>query len=98
MSRPHWRATATLTRMEVHLSDENAAKGGADDKKCVLEARPAGQQPVAVTHHAASLDEAYLGALEKLSRLLESKVGKQHHHKGGASLKTEQVVEGIEPV
>lgn len=30
-----------LTRVEVFLSDENGSKTHGDDKKCVLEARPA---------------------------------------------------------
>ena len=28
-----------LTRLEVHVSDENASKGGSDDKTCMIEAR-----------------------------------------------------------
>jgi hypothetical protein len=44
-----------VTRIEVHLSDENAAKPGDSDKRCLMEARPAGQKPVAVTHMAATL-------------------------------------------
>ena len=31
-----------LTRVEVHLGDENAGKSGAADKRCMIEARPAG--------------------------------------------------------
>mgnify|MGYP006172692853 CR=1 FL=1 len=52
------RVSSRLTRVEVHLADENAGKGGADDKRCMIEARPAGQSPVAVTNHAATLEEA----------------------------------------
>ncbi|MEM6266276.1 MAG: HPF/RaiA family ribosome-associated protein, partial [Pseudomonadota bacterium] len=29
-----------LTRLEVHVSDENARKGGSNDKACMIEARP----------------------------------------------------------
>ena len=29
-----------LTRIEIHVRDENGAKGGADDKACTIEARP----------------------------------------------------------
>ena len=39
-----------ITRVEVHLSDENSQKGGGDDKRCLLEARLAGLQPIAVSH------------------------------------------------
>lgn len=75
-----------LSRVEVHLGDVNAGKGG-DDKRCMMEARPNGQQPVAVTHRAATLEEAFDGAAEKLGNLLESKFGRLHDHKGAASIR-----------
>ncbi|MEL6796637.1 MAG: ribosomal subunit interface protein, partial [Planctomycetota bacterium] len=31
-----------LTRVEVHLGDENAHKSGPADKRCLIEARPKG--------------------------------------------------------
>ncbi|MBA4141727.1 MAG: HPF/RaiA family ribosome-associated protein [Nitrosospira sp.] len=65
-----------ITRVEVHLSDENSHKGGANDKRCAMEARPAGRPPVAVTHSAATVDLAVNGASEKLERLLERAFGR----------------------
>ena len=44
-----------LTRVEVHLRDENGDKPGPHDLRCQLEARPKGHQPISVTHKAASL-------------------------------------------
>ena len=76
-----------LTRVEVHLGDVNAGKSGAADKRCMIEARPAGQQPVAVTHKAATLDEALDGAAEKLGNLLESKFGRLEDRKGAPSIR-----------
>lgn len=76
-----------LTRVEVHLGDENAGKSGAADKRCTIEARPAGQQPVAVTHKAATLDEALDGAAGKLASLLESKFGRLEDRKGASSIR-----------
>lgn len=64
-----------LTRIEAHLSDENGQKAGQDDKKCLLEARPEGLQPVTASHSAATLDQAIAGAADKLQRLLESMFG-----------------------
>ncbi len=81
-----------LTRVEVHLGDENAGKHGADDKRCTLEARPAGQQPVAVTHHAATSAEALRGALKKLQKLLESKFGRLDDRKGRDSIRRDEGV------
>ncbi|MHB1307653.1 MAG: HPF/RaiA family ribosome-associated protein [Limisphaerales bacterium] len=60
-----------LTRVEVHLSDENANKTGGGDKRCLMEARLEGHQPVAVTDEADSLDEAIAGAAAKLKRSLD---------------------------
>ncbi len=76
-----------LTRMEVHLSDENAGRAGAADKRCLMEARPAGRQPVAVTHQAATLEEAYGGAAKKLRKLLEGTFGRLNDTKGAASIR-----------
>lgn len=64
-----------LTRIEVHLSDESAGRSSGEDKRCMLEARPAGRTPVAVTHHAATIDEALQGAAHKLTKLLDSESG-----------------------
>jgi ribosome-associated translation inhibitor RaiA len=66
-----------ITRIEVHLSDENSnKKPGADDMRCVLEARLAGLKPIAVHHQAATLEQAIEGASEKLKRSLESVLGR----------------------
>ena len=49
------------TRIEVHLADVNAAKGGNDDIRCTIEARPEGMQPQTVTHTDASVEAALRG-------------------------------------
>ncbi|AWV90425.1 HPF/RaiA family ribosome-associated protein [Bradymonas sediminis] len=66
-----------ITRVEVHLQDENGPKQGADDKRCTMEARVKGMQPTAVTHHAAKLDDAAMGAAERLRSALDTKLGKR---------------------
>ncbi|PXX69192.1 hypothetical protein DFR70_102880 [Nocardia tenerifensis] len=81
------RFSNQLTRVEAHLTDQNGEKGGPEDKQCVLEARPAGQHPVAVTHRAATVEEAYRGAAESMAHLLDSKFGRLHHAKGGESIR-----------
>jgi hypothetical protein len=81
------RFSDRLTRIEVHLGDENAAKAGSADKRCMMEARPTGQPPVSVTHHAATLGEALTGALRKLKTVLESKFSQLHDHKGAVSIR-----------
>ena len=82
-----------VTRVEIHLSDKNADKPGNADKRCLMEARPAGRPPVAVSHDAASLEDAWTGAAKKMLRLLESTLGKVSDRKGGASIRTDDIVE-----
>lgn len=65
-----------ITRVEVHLSDENGQKGGDDDKRCMMEARLEGRNPVAVTNHAATLDRAVSDAAGKLGRLIKSTIAR----------------------
>lgn len=71
-----------LTRLEVHVRDENGAKGGSDDKTCVIEARPSGGAPISVTAHAGDVDAAARSAGTKLYKLLDRHFGKseRHHH------------------
>lgn len=70
-----------VTRVEVHLSDENSdAKSGANDKRCRLEARLAGHQPILVTHHAPTFEQSVSGAAGKLKRALDSLTGRLSTH------------------
>jgi hypothetical protein len=68
-----------VTRVEVHLGEEHAGRG-ADDHRCVMEARLTGRPPVAVTHHAESLDAAVNGAAGKLVRAMEHSLGRATQH------------------
>lgn len=74
------RFSADITRLEVHLGDVNARKGGIDDKRCALEARLAGLQPITVDHHASTLQLALDGAAGKMQRALDSTLGKLRQH------------------
>jgi ribosome-associated translation inhibitor RaiA len=65
-----------ITRVEVHLSDENSEKGGRADKRCMMEARVEGLQPTAVTHQASAIDDAIVGAVDKLKKSLDSTLGR----------------------
>ena len=66
-----------ISRVEVHVSDENATKRGQEDKRCVMEARLEGRSPVAVTSHAATVDLAVHSAAAKLSRLIDHTLGSE---------------------
>ena len=70
------RFSARVTRVEVHLGDENSHKAGGDDKRCLMEARLAGLQPIAVRHQAQTLEQAIDGAAGKLERAIDSRLGR----------------------
>lgn len=70
------RFATQISRVEVHLSDANAGKGGSDDKRCVVEARLAGRDPVAVTGEGPDLETAAREASHKMERMLDRQIGK----------------------
>ncbi|HMN41072.1 MAG TPA: HPF/RaiA family ribosome-associated protein [Phycisphaerales bacterium] len=66
-----------ITRVEVHLNDENsAAKGGGIDKRCMIEVRLAGRDPMSATDRGASHDQALRGAITKMQSKLDAVIGK----------------------
>ncbi|MEP7097907.1 MAG: HPF/RaiA family ribosome-associated protein [Dokdonella sp.] len=69
-----------LTRVEVHLSDTNAAKGGDDDKRCTLEARLEHERPVGVSHEDKNVEKAVRGACDKLKSRLEGIIERRRNH------------------
>lgn len=72
------RFSEQVTRVEVHLSDQNSDKrSGTEDMRCLLEARLAGLQPTSVSDQAATLERAVDGAVEKLTRSLDSTLGRK---------------------
>lgn len=75
------RFAEQITRLEVHLSDENSAsKSGVIDKRCLLEARLAGREPTSVSDVALTIEQAATGAAHKMARLLDSELGKLGKH------------------
>ncbi|MDG3004176.1 HPF/RaiA family ribosome-associated protein [Paludisphaera mucosa] len=71
-----------ITRVEVHLADVNGPKGADNDKRCLIEARLAGHQPIVASHQAATVDESVEGASDKLFRAIETTLGRLHDAKG----------------
>lgn len=65
-----------ITRLEVHLTDENSHKSGGNDKRCMLEARLEGMQPIAVTNNGDTLTHAVTGAVDKLKSALDTALGR----------------------
>jgi ribosome-associated translation inhibitor RaiA len=81
------RMSDHITRVEVHLTDERGPKSRENNKRCMMEARLEGRQPIAVTDEAATLDLAVDGAADKLARLIEHTLGKLHDSKSAEALR-----------
>ncbi|WP_375562924.1 HPF/RaiA family ribosome-associated protein [Bernardetia sp. OM2101] len=65
-----------ITRVEVHISDENGKKEGPSDIKCVLEARFEGRQPITVSAQEVTIEKAVSAAIDKAKAALDSFLGK----------------------
>jgi ribosome-associated translation inhibitor RaiA len=79
------RFAGDITRVEVHMSDENGSKGGENDKRCMIEVRLEGRKPAAVVEHAATMKQAVHGATSKLVRMLDSTLGRLNDHRKNAA-------------
>lgn len=71
------RFSDKVTRFEVHLSDQNGSKGGKDDQQCIIEARPEGMAPIAVTARESEMEIAINAAIAKMKSALDSSFGKK---------------------
>lgn len=69
-----------ITRLEVHLSDEDSNKHGVNDKRCMIEARLKGMKPIAVTNNADTQEQAVSGAVDKLKSSLDTIKGRLRNY------------------
>lgn len=76
ISKSMKRYADQITRLEVHLSDQNAVKTGRDDIQCRIEARVKGLSPVAVNSRSEKIDLALSSATGKLKKSLDTLTGK----------------------
>ena len=74
------RFSEHISRLEVHLSDENGGKDGQNDKRCLIEARLEGRQPIAVTANADTHEHSVAQAIEKLKNSLDTILGRLRNH------------------
>jgi len=71
-----------LTRVEVYLSDLNGPKEGPlADKRCLIEVRSAGRDPMVASDDAETVTEAISGAANKMKRKLESAFGRENERR-----------------
>lgn len=66
------RFSSHITRIEVHLSDENGKKEGINDIRCLLEARIEGRQPTVITNQANTNELAISGAITKMKAAVKT--------------------------
>lgn len=74
------RFSKHLTRIEVKISDENGDKNSDNDKRCVLEVRPKGLQPLAVTGQGDTVENAVNEALDKMKTSLDTVIGRLRNY------------------
>jgi ribosome-associated translation inhibitor RaiA len=71
------RFAGQITRAEVHLTDENGpGKTGGNDKRCMIEVRLAGMDPITATDFGATHALALRGAADKMLSQIESITGR----------------------
>lgn len=66
------RFSEHITRVEVHISDENAGKKGVNDIRCLMEVRIEGKQPIAASDQADSIEQSVSGAITKIKASLKT--------------------------
>lgn len=77
-----------LTRVEAHVSDEDGKASGKHlGKRCLLEARPARMDPVAVTGSGDTVEHACHDATRKMQRLLDSRFGRVDSRDADATIR-----------
>ncbi len=74
------RFESHISRIEVHISDENGKKDGLNDMRCLLEARIDGMQPIAVSAQDDTVEKAVSGALDKLKSSLKTILERAQNH------------------
>lgn len=66
------RFSNDITRIEVHLSDQNGDKFGKDDTHCRIESRLEGLKPLTVLEKSIDVNSSVNGAIDKMKSVLDS--------------------------
>ena len=77
-----------ITRVEVFLTDLDGSKSGAKDKRCRLEARVANRQPVSVTADGDKMASAFIDAVDKVIRALDTDLGRVKDRHGRDTIRS----------
>lgn len=76
LNRTLKRFASKITRIEVHLSDQNAQKASTGDIQCKIEARIEGLQPIIVAGKSSTKEKALNDAIVKIKAALDTVIGK----------------------
>ena len=79
------RISDHITNVEVHMKDEDGIKKGKNDKRCMIEAHLEGRKPIVVTEHADTLNMALDGAIDKLTSMIDTILGRQRDQRNNKS-------------
>ena len=60
-----------VTRVEIHIRDDKQKRHGPDDKRCKMEARPAGGQPIVVEAKSHDMYEAITDSAARVGRAVQ---------------------------
>ncbi|MBX3323346.1 MAG: HPF/RaiA family ribosome-associated protein [Phycisphaeraceae bacterium] len=80
LERSIGRYATRITRVEVHVSDHNGVKHSPNDKRCLMEARPAGHEPFVIEHHGDDFFAVVSVGADKLERVLSKHFDKLNEH------------------
>lgn len=69
-----------ITRVEVHLSDQNGDKPGKGDQQCRIEVRLRGMNPITVTSREDEMEQAINNGLKKALGAIDKAVDKARAH------------------
>lgn len=70
-----------LSRVEVHVGEINGPRGGTD-KRCAVELRPNGLDPITATDTADTIEQAAAGATDKAVVAFQRILGRTTTRKG----------------
>ncbi|MHC5002683.1 MAG: HPF/RaiA family ribosome-associated protein [Planctomycetota bacterium] len=70
-----------ITRVEVHLHDDDGPKSSGTGKRCVIEVRLAGHQPLGVEHQSNDIYESIRAAAGKAERAVRRRIERHREHK-----------------
>ena len=76
------RIEERLTRIEVHVGDVDGSRSGANDKRALVEFRPAGLQPLSGSAQASTIEAAVASATDKALAAFDRQIGKLTTRKG----------------